>query len=103
MELDKKNNPDMVADDEVTDQLARLANQDEHDIGKRESFRRFPKSCLWCLYAVFLVLLGSFENQAAGVILGIPKFREDFGHHFNDEHVIDASWQAAFNGAPIAT
>ncbi|KAG7140653.1 Maltose permease MAL31 like protein [Verticillium longisporum] len=103
MELDKKNDPDMVADDEVTDQLARLANQDEHDIGKRESFRRFPKSYLWCLYAVFLVLLGSFENQAAGVILGIPKFREDFGHQFNDEHVIDASWQAAFNGAPIAT
>ncbi|KAG7144105.1 Alpha-glucosides permease MPH3 like protein [Verticillium longisporum] len=103
MELDKKNDPDMVVDDEVTDQLARLANQDEHDIGKRESFRRFPKSCLWCLYAVFLVLLGSFENQAAGVILGIPKFREDFGHQFNDEHVIDASWQAAFSGAPIAT
>ncbi|KAM0323179.1 hypothetical protein ACHAQA_009029 [Verticillium albo-atrum] len=103
MEFDKKDDLTMAVDEDTTNQLAHLANQEEHDVGKRESFRRYPKACLWCLYAVFLVLLGAFENQAAGVILGIPRFRQDFGHRFNDEYVINASWQAAFNGAPVAT
>jgi SP family general alpha glucoside:H+ symporter-like MFS transporter len=57
---------------------------------------------------VWVVLLMSFENQAAGSIIDIPEFRKDFGHEFTAEdgttgHVIDANWQAAFQGAPVAS
>lgn len=60
-------------------------------------------SCLWCLYAVWCVLLVSFENQASGNILGIPRFREDFGTAFEGGYVLPAEWQAAFSGAPVAS
>lgn len=80
----------------------------EHEVGKLQSFREYPWACLWCIYAVWLVLLVSFENQAAGTVFGIPKFREDFGHAYTDEngdtgYVIEGHWQAAFQGAPVAT
>ncbi|EJT78445.1 hypothetical protein GGTG_03545 [Gaeumannomyces tritici R3-111a-1] len=84
-------------------QLAYLGNQEEHDVGKRASLRHYPVSCFWCLYAVWCVLLVSFENQASGNILGIPEFRKDFGVPFEGGYVLPAEWQAAFSGAPVAS
>ncbi|KAI9155738.1 Alpha-glucosides permease MPH3 [Paramyrothecium foliicola] len=83
--------------------LAQIGNQDEHAIGKRESARRYPKACFWALFAVWYVLLVSFENQASGNILGIPRFREDFGHLYNGKWTLYANWQSAFSGAPMAS
>ncbi|KAI6262414.1 hypothetical protein MCOR31_005198 [Pyricularia oryzae] len=42
-------------------------------------------------------------QEAAGNILGIPRFREDFGAPFNGDSAIPANWQSAFTGAPIAS
>jgi SP family general alpha glucoside:H+ symporter-like MFS transporter len=53
-------------------QLGREANEDDHNVGKMESFRIYPWACGWCVYAVWVVLLVSFENQAAGNVIGIP-------------------------------
>jgi hypothetical protein len=93
-------------------QLGHEANADNHDVRKMESFRKYPWACGWCIYAVWVVLLVSFENQAAGNVIGIPEFRKDFGREFmtaNAEgevevtYVIDAIWQSAFQGAPVAS
>ncbi|PVH98829.1 general substrate transporter [Periconia macrospinosa] len=89
-------------------QLGHLANAEEHEVGKLASFRKYPRACLWSLYAVWLVLLVSFENQAAGSVIGIPEFRKDFGYEVVDAKgvstwVLDAKWQAAFQGAPVAS
>jgi hypothetical protein len=93
-------------------QLGHEANAEDHDIGKVESFRKYPWACGWCIYAVWVVLLVSFENQAAGNVIGIPEFRKDFGREFVTEnaegeveitYVIDAIWQSAFQGAPVAS
>lgn len=89
-------------------QLGHLANQEDHEVGKLASFRKYPWACLWSVYAVWVVLLVSFENQAAGVVIGIPQFRQDFGNPFTAadgtvSYVIDAQWQAAFQGAPVAS
>lgn len=92
----------MEASDEHTAHVASLGNAEEHDLGKWAALKAYPKACFWSIFSVWVILLSSFENQAAGVILGIPKFREDFGHRFNNEYVIDANWQGAFNGAPVA-
>ncbi len=83
--------------------MGHLGNQDDHEIGKRESFRRYPVTCFWCMYAVWCVLLVSFENQASGNILGIPEFRKDFGYFFNGDYVLAADWQSAFSGGPVAS
>ncbi|KAH6996923.1 general substrate transporter [Ilyonectria destructans] len=89
--------------DVVDNDLAHLANQQEHDMGKLESIKKYPLACVWCLFAVWCMLLVSFENQAAGNIISIPKFREDFGEKVDGTYVLFAKWQSAFQGAPVAS
>lgn len=91
-----------------TSQLGHLANQEDHEVGKLDAFRKYPWACAWSVYMVWVVLLVSFENQAAGNVIGIPQFRKDFGHEFTGadgttSYVIDAQWQSAFQGAPVAS
>jgi hypothetical protein len=84
-------------------QLASLADREDHQASKWQAIRRNPWAFLWCLYAVWTVLLVSFENQASGNILGIPQFRKDFGTLYNGDYVLSAEWQSAFSGAPVAS
>jgi MFS transporter, SP family, general alpha glucoside:H+ symporter len=84
-------------------ELAYLANQEQHELGKIESLKRYPWASLWCIYAVWCVLLVSFENQASGNILSIPEFRKDFGSVFEGDYVLPTKWQSAFSGAPVAS
>ena len=83
--------------------LGHLANQEDHETGKLQAIKRNPWAFAWCLYAVWTVLLVSFENQASGNILGIPEFRKDFGAYYNGNYVLSAKWQSAFSGAPVAS
>ncbi|KAH7155180.1 general substrate transporter [Dactylonectria estremocensis] len=89
--------------DSVDNDLAHLANQEEHELGKIASMKKYPLACAWSLFAVWCVLLVSFENQAAGNIISIPKFREDFGELADGSYVLYAKWQSAFQGAPVAS
>lgn len=99
-------------DADSASQLGLMASAKDHNMGKLASFRKYPWACAWCIYAVWVVLLVSFENQAAGNVIGIPEFRKDFGREFVTEHgegevevtyVVDAIWQSAFQGAPVAS
>ena len=93
-----------VMDMDTTAQLGHLANAEDHDVGKLASFKKYPWACAWSVYAVWLVLLISFENQAAGSVIGIPEFRKDFGYELPDgTFALDAKWQSAFQGAPVAS
>lgn len=83
--------------------LAAIANKEEHETSKWQAIKKQPWAFVWCLYAVWTVLLVSFENQASGSILSIPEFRKDFGSFYNGNYVLDSKWQAAFNGAPVAS
>ncbi|KAK3938175.1 general substrate transporter [Diplogelasinospora grovesii] len=89
--------------EESEKQLGHLGNQEDHELSKLESFKQFPRACFWCIYAVWCVLLVSFENQASGNILGIPEFRKDFGSYYQNNYVLPAEWQSAFSGAPVAS
>ncbi|KAH0420497.1 hypothetical protein CcaCcLH18_13989 [Colletotrichum camelliae] len=100
----EKNNTDHLEHpNEARAQLANLGNAEEHELGKLESLRKYPKASFWCVYAVWCVLVLSFENQAGGSILSIPEFRKDFGHFYDGDYVLDTKWQSAFNGAPVAS
>lgn len=83
--------------------LSDVANQEQHEEGILESLKKYPKASFWCLFACWVLTLTGFENQAGGAVLGIPRFRQDFGHRFGDDFVLPAAWQSAFNAAPAAT
>jgi MFS transporter, SP family, general alpha glucoside:H+ symporter len=87
----------------VEEQLAHLTNQEDHESGKWQAIKKNPRAFLWCLYSVWTILLVSFENQAAGTVIGIPQFRKDFGSEFEGSYVLSTKWQAAFSGAPVAS
>lgn len=89
--------------DHVGNDLGHLANQEEHEIGKLASIKKYPLAFFWSLFAVWCVLLVSFENQASGNIIGVPEFRKDFGSEYDGNYVLDAKWQSAFQGAPVAS
>ncbi|KAI9159104.1 MFS hexose transporter [Paramyrothecium foliicola] len=103
MEVEKADAAHVEQFAKESQQLAYLGNQEEHELGKFASIKRYPKSCFWCLFAVWCVLVVSFDNQAAGSILSIPQFRKDFGSFYNNDYVLDSNWQAAFQGAPVAS
>jgi len=68
-----------------------------------QAIRHHPREFLWCLYAIFVLVISSFDNQAGGVVLSIPQFRKDFGSLYNGNYVLSAEWQSAYSGAPVLT
>lgn len=82
--------------------LGHLVNAEDHSLTKLQAIKTNPKACAWTLFAIWTVLLVSFENQASGNILGIPQFRKDFGHRTGDQYALSANWQSGFTAAPIA-
>lgn len=49
---------------ENIDQAGRIANQDERDVGALKAIRLYPWALAWCVYAIWMIILNSFENQA---------------------------------------
>jgi MFS transporter, SP family, general alpha glucoside:H+ symporter len=86
----------------IEEELGHVANQEEHEMTALQAIAKWPKVFGWCMFALFATLLVSFENQAAGNVLSIPKFREDFGHYYDGSYVLYTSWQSAFYGGPLA-
>lgn len=48
------------------------------------------------------MLSSNYINTAGGSVLGIPRFRKDFGSPYEDDYVLPATWQSAYFGAPSA-
>jgi len=77
--------------------------EEEHRTGKWTAVKQNPKAVVWCVFGVWVIVLTSFENLASSVVLGIPEFRKDFGHPFQDNYILDTIWQSAISGGPVAT
>ncbi|KAK5057537.1 hypothetical protein LTR84_011537 [Exophiala bonariae] len=77
-----------------------------HDAIKDETYlqaiRSHPGAFMWCLYMVWVMLSSNYINTAGGSVLGIPRFRKDFGSPYEDDYVLPAAWQSAYFGAPSA-
>lgn len=102
--MDSEKDPRAAAHvDDVDQQLAHVANQEERESTKWQAIKNNPWSFFWCLFGIWTILLVSFENQAAGIVVGIPQFRKDFGSYYEGNYVLATEWQAAFNGAPGAS
>lgn len=83
--------------------LGHLVNAADHELTKWQAIKKNPWACAWTMFAIWMVLLVSFENQASGNILGIPRFRKDFGQLVDGNYVLSATWQSAFTASPIGS
>lgn len=88
--------------DIVEAQLAHVSDQEDHNTGIYQSFIKYPWACAWCIYGLWTIILVSFDVQASGSAVGIPRFRQDFGYYFEGQYVLVAAWQSAFSAAPVA-
>ncbi|CDK26248.1 unnamed protein product [Kuraishia capsulata CBS 1993] len=72
-----------------------------------QTVKKYPFAVYCCFVVIWMFILCSFENQAGGIVVSIPEFRKNFGHPYTTStgetsYVIEASWQSAFSGVPIA-
>ncbi|KAF4978528.1 hypothetical protein FZEAL_5100 [Fusarium zealandicum] len=88
---------------EHVEQIGHAAAAEDHQEGPIKAIRKHPWAFAWCLYAIYVLILTSFDNQASGIVIGIPQFRKDFGNEFEGDYVLPAKWQSAYSGAPVAS
>ncbi|KAH6712480.1 general substrate transporter, partial [Leptodontidium sp. MPI-SDFR-AT-0119] len=79
-----------------------LVNQELHEETISQAFTRYPKRTFWVCYAIWVLVISGFDNTASSAVLGIPRFRRDYGSAFDSNYVLPAKWQAAFTGGPAA-
>ncbi|KAJ5123787.1 MFS hexose transporter [Penicillium atrosanguineum] len=75
----------------------------DHEDTLLQVFRNHTWAVLWCIYALWIMLLSGYDNQTGGAVLSIPEFRKDFGSLYDGDYVLPAEWQSAYNGAPTAS
>lgn len=100
--MDEKSNVAAHIEAHLEPEMGHLANAQDAALGRWSAIKKYPMAFAWSMFAVWLVLLVSFENQASGTVLGIPEFRKDFGEYFDGDYVINDVWQGAITGAPTA-
>jgi SP family general alpha glucoside:H+ symporter-like MFS transporter len=88
---------------EHIEQIGHAATAEEHKETALQAIKSQPWAFIWCIYAIYVLILTSFDNQAGGAILGIPQFRKDFGNAYQGDYVLPANWQSAYSGAPVAS
>jgi MFS transporter, SP family, general alpha glucoside:H+ symporter len=101
MEAEKQNTA--AHSEEVRNDLANIIEQEDHETNKIQAIKRHPWAFFWAVYGAWQIMLLAYENNAAGLVTGIPRFRQDFGFEFEGQYVLPAAWQAAHSGGPIAS
>ncbi|CCF33005.1 MFS hexose transporter [Colletotrichum higginsianum] len=92
-----------AAKGEHVEEIGHAVTVEDHEQTVFQAIRTQPWAFAWCLYAIYVLILTSFDNQAGGTVIGIPQFRKDFGSFFEGDYVLPAKWQSAYSGAPVAS
>lgn len=90
-------------EDSAQETVGHLLNEEDHQTTRWQAIKQNPKAFGWCMFAIWTTILVSFENQASGIVLGIPEFRKDFGSYYDGNYVLPGKWQSAYSGAPTAS
>ncbi|KAI0008268.1 general substrate transporter [Xylariaceae sp. FL0662B] len=83
--------------------VGHATNAEDHEEGVFQSIKNQPWAFVWSVYAIWILVLTSFDNQAGGIVVSIPQFRKDFGSAYEGNYVLPAKWQSAYMGAPVAS
>ena len=87
----------------LVQETGHAAQQADPNMSKWGAIRENPVNFLWCVYGIWALIVIGFDNQAGGLVVSIPQFRKDYGKAFGGGYVIDAQWQSAFSGGPVAS
>ncbi|KAL4962572.1 general substrate transporter [Aspergillus stella-maris] len=79
-----------------------LVNQEQHDETVLHALIHRPWTTLWIAYAIFVMLITSFDNGAGSTVISIPRFRQDYGSPYAGNFVLPSKWQSAYSGGPTA-
>jgi SP family general alpha glucoside:H+ symporter-like MFS transporter len=90
-------------DHEHIDSIGVATQQEDRAVTKWEAVRTNRKAVAWTAWAIFVLCLQGFDNQAGGIVVGVKEFRKDFGYAFGGDYVLPAKWQSAFSGGPNAS
>ncbi|KAK9452801.1 general substrate transporter, partial [Dipodascopsis uninucleata] len=75
----------------------------DHEETVWDACKRYPKACFWIALLLWGVVLVGYDSQAGGMVVSIPRFREDFGYYYAGNYVLVSKWQSAFSGGPLAS
>ncbi|CDK26249.1 unnamed protein product [Kuraishia capsulata CBS 1993] len=98
---------DLVHSENVALNQAAQTQVEDNTLTNWQTIKKYPYAVYCCFVVIWMFVLCSFENQAGGIVVSIPEFRKNFGHPYTTStgeigYVIEASWQSAFSGVPIA-
>lgn len=82
---------------------ALLSRAHDHAQSKWEAIRRRPKALLWIGVVIFILCMQGFDIAVGNSVVGVRQFRKDFGVPFAGNYVLEAKWQSALSGVPVAT
>jgi hypothetical protein len=88
---------------EEVQHIGHAAQQEDHEESKWQAIKANYINFLWCVYGIWALITIGFDNQAGGLVISIPQFRKDFGYAYDGGYVINATWQSAFSGGPVAS
>ncbi|KAI7971083.1 hypothetical protein EIK77_007199 [Talaromyces pinophilus] len=78
---------------------SQLYTQTQHALSFWEAVRLYRPAVLWSIVINVAVVLKGFDGALVGSIVGLDPFKEQFGYLYNDEYVVSAAWNGAFNYA----
>lgn len=78
---------------------SQLYTQTQHALGFWEAVRLYRPAVLWSIAINVAVVLKGFDGALVGSIVGLDPFKRQFGYLYNDEYVVSAAWNGAFNYA----
>ena len=93
----------VAGNSDLMQETGHATQQADHKISKWGAIKENPINFLWCVYGIWALIVIGFDNQAGGLVVSIPEFRKDYGKAFKGGYVIDAQWQSAFSGGPVAS
>lgn len=71
----------------------------EHELGFWKAVGMYRPAILWSIFANLAVILCGFDGALIGSLVGLPRFRENYGQLVDGEWVVAAHWISVFNFA----
>lgn len=87
---------------ESTEKLAsdaRAAAEAEHGMSLWDGIKAYPRAVAWSVLISAATTMDGYDTGFLSSLLGLPAFRQQFGHAQGDDYVIAPSWQSAIGNS----
>ncbi|CAK7201505.1 hypothetical protein SEUCBS139899_004211 [Sporothrix eucalyptigena] len=87
---------------DATEQLAtdaRAAAEAEHKMSLWDGIKAYPRAVAWSVVISTATTMDGYDTGFLSSLLGLPAFRQQFGHPQGDDYVISPAWQSAIGNS----